>query len=984
MASVKLLFVIYCISSLMINEMRTVELPEFWHMSREKMNRKPIDPNVKVKGGNCSNGVPANATIQDEGITLNKCSKQMTAVVRYTVEGVDETFGCVVNYDCGLNLHNGDGYCTLKNEDCFHEPGCIVPKDRILPMGNCNETHWTQNRPEFCSVGVHKAGCEETGRVVRLPWVVDRSGKKRLINKLNIEMAQTMSDGESYWEDKRYETMGPVQGDNNYCDQHNGDVDCNKHLGSDGEHTFRVLKDESNTPVLHLGTCKTPVYGFGYEDVIVFSEIEKDTRLSCPNCHTSCDSESMSIVVPEATKKNVRICGRQNCVLIQSSDKIIKVQRDFHQKITDERVIFEVSDDEKTYSYSLTQSCPVVEICEAIDCHYCMIRLYNPTCYEWFHWVMVAGILYTLVIFFGLLLLMLKPIIKLVWFLICIIYKIIMKLSGIMIGKSKKGFSAVNKFADEESSMENLIYKPTSIVKKNKPMKPMIFIILILGLIVTICESKLCSNVVIDTIPSQVCTKIGDQYRCKIGSVVEVPMISYDQISCLHFISPKGNTIGELQITPMDLGFKCLKENLYFTRDVKFHVDHMIRCPHAGECSDDWCKTVVRETKVEGLSELKGMYDQSCKLGSACAGAGCFFCTNSCHTTRYRPVPVSGSVYEIFYCPKWEPSGTFHFEWKGSASTVSTTLNLIHGQTVTISADIRATLQMTVQAKLPVLGKKFMQKDQLLAVIDGAAKNQPQVGVIGQIQCPTVKDAIEMSDNCLMAPNSCQCNPTGDTDSCDCSEVSLASGFQSENQLPLHIGGDYLTQARDIPVLKASAYGSALIRVHATGTLISDYAEEEECKITMGKLNGCHSCITGANLTYTCNTAKPASVVMKCGGDLNLILDCDSQDKQRVARVHIPSPIIDVACQTTCSKEKLRLTGVLKSVGLSAVNNGSHIQLIPSESMTDLGSWLKSIWAYFSWWYTFVVALIILMIACLLLYGFHKFKVAFIEKQKVY
>jgi hypothetical protein len=109
------------------------------------------------------------------------------------------------------------------------------------------------------------------------------------------------------------------------------------------------------------------------------------------------------------------------------------------------------------------------------------------------------------------------------------------------------------------------------------------------------------------------------------------------------------------RLHPLDLGFRCQKELLNYTRDVNFEHDHIIRCPHAGECTPDWYAKVDKNTKVENLGVLTGPRQVFCKLGRACAGAGCFFCTSSCNTIRYYPKPSmkcfiiqSGNLLDLF------------------------------------------------------------------------------------------------------------------------------------------------------------------------------------------------------------------------------------------------------------------------------------------------------------------------------------------------
>ncbi|DAZ90966.1 glycoprotein precursor [Ceraphron bunya-like virus] len=940
---------------------------------------KPVVSNYVVVHHNFNAKLDTYKSVEFYLSPINRCYETEDRIWDYQLNGGNNTWYTEsISTPCPSGKYSdGLGSCSLTELDCFHDRECYVPKDYLLGTGNCKETDWASNLPNYCSIISPGPGCDPVGSVVKLPWVVDRDGSKRIIRKLNIEISQTGKPGDSYYEDKRYHTSGEITGTELYCKTNNLNLNRCVRQRSNGLNPFRIMRRSAIQPTLHLGSCSTPVYCFGLADILVFDHMLNGTRLTCGGCHASCSREAIELVIPEKGQKLIQICGRHSCTSSLTTDTMISIKRTFHQKISDERVTLEISDIGKTYIYSMIASCPLQEICEAITCTFCREFLLNPTCYNWVHWIVALACLYMVLIGVGMSLIIFKPLLIILLFIINVVYlivkKVIYQLTRIVSGLCQ----SIVKFAKHEDGQsdkagrsqeiyrplverETTIRKPAGKVAKNpRSLLHLINIIAIMMMkVIGTCAESPCSLVEVESLKAEFCSKENNRYNCKSGTVINVPMVSYDQTSCLHFLSPKGVTVAMLQITPLDLNFRCFKKSEYWTRDITMSSDHLVHCPHSGDCSDEWCHKVNNSTKIEGLAELAWPYHQFCKLGPACWNSGCFYCTSSCHTVRYYAKPRSGQVYEVYSCPKWEPSGTFHFLWKSQTDVIETTLSLVHGETKTLSRDIKITLQMTVQAKLPLLSQDFITNGDKVALIKTSPAGQPLSGMVGQIQCSDARTATEMR-SCSLAPNICICNPNEATDDCDCAQVDLSEVFSGQTALPLTIGNDYLTTSRGVPILKTAAYGSAIVKVKSPGSIIGDQSEQEDCKFNFKSLMGCHSCILGSNITYSCESLHSMSAVFQCDGGINFIVECTNDASTRTARAQFNSPLIDVSCSSQCSKALVRIHGSLKSVGLQVINSGSQIQLSPVTSLSSTSDWLLGAWNVLGWWNTMWLGAII-------------------------
>ncbi|ULE62106.1 GPC protein [Sefomo virus] len=876
-----------------------------------------------------------------------------------------EKKSCSLEVSCPRGKYlNSTGHCVKTFVDCYFNAGDIVPKNVILPAGNCGDKDWKAFRPDFCSISTSDAKCEEDGRSVLLNYVTRDDGSRVFVNQLSVEMSQSKPRDEAYFMDRRNTLSEGVIGTKEYCDlMESNKRSCYSNSTKEG-HQYRILKREGLIPYLHMGTCKVAIRGYGAASAIVFDKKREIQESGCVDCKVTCSKTKVTISIPKTGEKVVRLCGRSGCMMMESPMSVMEADRTFHSKISDEKMTAQVTDIQKTYSYNLETKCPVVGTCDAIECHFCYLRLVNVSCYEWYHFVITLLILYFSMIFVSLILSFILPITKAVWFVVTILFRLVRKISQILMGSSSKKMRQVRDYAMDVESQSTPMIRTNYTTTRNGIPSMIGYVVIYAILSMGLCHAP-CSTSVADNLKSDHCVKINEVLQCRTTSVTIIPILSYDQTSCMHYIGPNGDIIGEVQITPVDLHFKCGKVHEFWTRDVEFISDHIVHCPHAADCTVEWCPTVNKETNVLGFTKRTGPLEQFCKLGDACWGEGCFYCSNSCHVVRYYPRARTPEIFEIFSCSKWEPAGTFYVEWKTTKGSGSNTVSMIHGQTVEVLADLTITLDFTVQTKYPVLNKHFITDGKRTALIDHSPKGQPQPGTIGAFQC-TNKAGAQTMEDCIMAPNTCICNPNGGSDSCDCAQISVSSIMSGSQQLPIQIGDDYLESQRETVSMKAGAFGSANIKIRSTQKMMASSETPPDCVISSLQFTGCHSCLSGAHAQYVCTSLKPSTIVLQCKNDLDLVLSCDNTGTKRTVRANFQSPIISSECETPCSKKGISITGMLESVGFISLNSGSHIQLGSVESHLGWVNWFKGVWFSMGWLNVFWIALSFITIVLIL------------------
>lgn len=871
---------------------------------------------------------------------------------------------CATSLDCGTAQCTDEGICRDLQSECFHrEVGCYVNKMKTMPKPNCDTIDWDHFKPKACSIDEKGEGCDAVGQLRSVAYVIDNGGELRYLQSLNIENAVTVDIDESFVQDFHWKAPGPVWGNSEYC-RHNAQIpDCLHHDSGTGP--FRIFRHNTQVPFLKLGKCSIPVYCYGFEDRLVYDYQQTNEVKECAGCSATCSESGYHIIMPIKGKTITHICGRSGCDTYDQNSDVIDAKRSFHSKVFDDRLSVDCISEDRLTVYKTFMDCPLVEICTALDCWFCSDHWLNPSCYKFYDWIVVLLVAYFFVLILSSSSIIILPIL---WSLISlskIVLKLIYKLLKACCGKLKTKTERVVKYANTDDA-EAQTRKP--IVRATNPNRSPAVRYTPIGTGAFICTLLLtgawgkqpCSNVIVTNIDVESCQIIGSQYECKPNSLVEVPIVSYDMAVCLAYLSPNGHIIGELQITPMDVSFKCQKRDLYWTRDYEMKYDHVTRCPHAGQCSEDWCMAVKTGTDVEGLSDLSYPHVQFCKLGSACAGHGCFFCTNSCHTIRYYAYPLTNVNYQLYNCPRWDPSSVVHFLWETSGVEEETVNSLTHGQSIEIFQGITVTLDLEIQTKLPVLSKTFITDGHRTAMVDASHAGQPVTGEVGQIQCETPMKA--KKSDCNMAPNVCVCNPDGDDDTCDCSQIYISKVFDHENTLPASIGDARIELNRDVPYLKSPAIGSGKIMIRSGKTLRGPAVAPQKCLVDPKGLTGCYSCLSGANISYTCMTDKPMTTMMRCSNDIYITLQCGASGIVSYSQFQYILPLVDLTCTVPCSKDSIKLTGSLKHVSLPAINGGSHISLGPTETKQGIGASISLFFRTLGWYSFFWVGGVIIFI----------------------
>lgn len=875
---------------------------------------------------------------------------------------------CAFERKCNDGYYIDDNCNCVSTQDCYHYPGCQVPKLIRLSRGTCKLTQWEDTRSEICAYKVTLPHCDQNGYDVELPYIVDSSGELRIVKTLNI-MWKTTTQDDFYMNTNDHAQKNFVNGDQSYCNLIDGNDDCYKPTSEDKPYRGLVL--HSMRPFFLGQNCTEPIYCYGNMLMKVFNypKLAKLTR--CDKCSAMCNDNELHFITNLDQKKHIKICGKYNCKILHTSEMVVNHKRDFHSKVNDDRFHIIMSTEDKEYQWDGYSDCPVLGVCDALDCYLCYDYVLNPTCYNWVMWSITGTIIWLIVFTLFMLLSVCKPLVlfirlllqtimhiarwiyKLIWYT-CSTAAMAVKARKerldvqIMDGTPSKESPHVVYIPKSRSSsltrsgpttkddpeLKRLLAKRTlKYMHSTEETRLTIISMILLGLILcgsTKAEAP-CSSSDITTLQTEDCSLRDNKLVCEISTIMTIKLFSYDQTSCGYLRSQDGTILAKFQITPLDISLRCEKESMYFTREARMNFQTMSRCPGAGQCKEKWCSTVNNSTKIDGWGPIAGPVRQWCKGGESCAAHGCWYCDQpTCHPFRYFPETLNENVYEVFRCAKWTPVSTISIHYKTEFDEKTTTLELTHGSTSIVSSNVKISLELSLAEHLPILVRHFISEGGRMASAVMSEPGMPIAGQVGQIQCNTNVIANKFKD-CSLAPGICHCTIEFDGGACDCTDVTIEPMFSGPDSLPLQIDDYYMETKREKVYLKVPAYGYGKVSLAIKGRVSAVKEGSHQCHLTVVGTRGCYSCLRGAIISYKCISSEVFSTMMDCG-DFSTVIHCDTSSSVKEAAIRVETPIGKYVCQVACSKDKESVQGTFQHISHPELNEASHIQLIPKDS----------------------------------------------------
>uniref|UniRef100_A0AAT9JNH8 Glycoprotein n=1 Tax=Hodotermopsis sjostedti phenuivirus 3 TaxID=3133461 RepID=A0AAT9JNH8_9VIRU len=795
---------------------------------------------------------------------------------------------------------------------------------------------------------------------------------------------------------------GDVAYSRDLCRMNHNDPHCSLSANNTRCYGFRDRGNE--ILAIDLGHCLLPIDCFWKRTMKAYNQLPGEKSDLCSDCWAHCGVDE--IVVNTGTSKfhMIEVCNSNRCYrkLVESAQTFF--ERSFQDKVADERI------DAKIYGeqgelFERVAVCSRMDTCQAIDCVICWQFTFNIRCWKAGTWFSMVFITWILICGIGFTLKALKPIFKFIYGFSKVMIKT--TLFGFRIGRTvtKSVIGKVSQkrveITDAEVEMGfdrvklkqggSVIFgkKRDKAIKKVGPSSVITLVILIVVLFGKVCkahdnnqeEAKLekngCMSYGSANYKTEECVNRHGQVVCKGGITTVLNLLGKDITSCLEYRTKDGQLIGTLRVTPHLVGLKCNKQLEYYTREHKMAYNSVFNCPHAGTCVGDWCEKFNNNVTLPGLkptSSNLGPSNQACYRGQACAGAGCFYCTQSCVSVNWHALYLDKVSWAVYSCPSWVPKAVLFIEFVDRTTEQQRMFSWINGASITVFGKLKIRPVIHIEQKIPALSKSIIMSDQLAALIDSSPPGQPQAGMIGQLQCNEVADT---KGGCILAPTTCSCSANDISGACECSEVSIKSAISKTTRLPQETLFGTLKLMRDDIFLDVSAEGHMHLEITSDGEMVAIEDSQTDCKLSIKKISGCYSCLQGAHIEYTCVSSTFQSSIMTC--NLGVFpITCSDAVKPRITLAALSSPLVDLSCVASCSskEEEVTQSGVLDYHGFDKISKFDNVRLLTNVSesgaswdwsgFASIGSFFSGLFGSLGWIKTIIILVsgMIILLLC--------------------
>lgn len=374
--------------------------------------------------------------------------------------------------------------------------------------------------------------------------------------------------------------------------------------------------------------------------------------------------------------------------------------------------------------------------------------------------------------------------------------------------------------------------------------------------LMTFVES--CSDGFILTSPTENCVKKADgvTLECTVNLNIDLTIYDKKSTTCITLRhNNDGDTLGELEITYVDLNCYWLSSIEYYTSNWKGMVTYRKRCAHSGECKKGVGCPLQKDLDKSAGVELNIGHDELgrnyCESSCGCAGCGCFLCSDGCMFYRWYVVPGQ-NVYRISslndqFC---EPKIHTKLTLVGQAPIESEVI--LKNGAVSVDQYISYRLASPVMVNYPSFNDykwaEGVSGDRSSYLVQATTVNVQTPGAVGELQFASIDDLLQnRNKKMLFMSSAVKCFKTSSS-RVDCEFPRNTVDFTPERQFPLFhnqaqleaTGGRIQSKSFNQPV-----------HLHLTSTkplTISRTINEVSPKATFIRTEGCFRCMENAKI----------------------------------------------------------------------------------------------------------------------------------------
>uniref|UniRef100_A0AAT9JNJ4 Glycoprotein n=1 Tax=Reticulitermes chinensis phenuivirus 1 TaxID=3133476 RepID=A0AAT9JNJ4_9VIRU len=902
-----------------------------------------LQQTIALKPGTLPVGPP-------EGIWHNYCANCSNQETIGADSDSYEVLSCASGFRFDSNCQ-----CKLLHSDCYLAP---IDAQHNLPSTRSQIVQLTDKKMKICEAPYNLPipdticsltpipDCSRTPRIGKFMkvWIDE---VQFIVDKVSLRSIQPVTIDEA---SITQPSCDKPAGTKDFCLYFPNDPSCSV-LFKDAK-CVRLRNKTTYFTALDAGDCMVPISSWKSMDINYFPTLVSVSK-PCVNCWVHCGLKDVIVSLDDTTILAVEVCNSRDCVMKHPEGaKELFFDRDFHSLVANTRIQVKFWDN-FGHLTTINQNCKVLKVCDALNCIFCWQYVMNPKCWGAGMWTTFLISSWLALLTIGLTIKLLKPIlvtIKLICYhsfiIVRCLFRLIRKLTLIAIGQTSKRYTKLVATEVNESQIEmetRLIYKPTTTPSVKSSRNPESWLLVVFSLLwaagpnPVLTESP-CFAYNSYEYKSDSCTSISNTINCVEDRTFDVISPAIGVTNCFQMTGPHKEILASLKLTVTDVHYSCIKSVQYYTFDFRPVFDSDFTCPRAGRCFNDWCENVSDKTDLSWLplTNLKGPGSQACFRGPACAGVGCFYCTESCITVRWYASPLDGHKWEVFKCSEWVPSLNVFIEYSDSQTTQKEHLSFKNGEMkkIFMKFNIRATI--SIDKNIPSLGKSFILDQERISILDVSPPGQPIRGTFGEIQCQT-KDTLP--ELCSVAPDLCSCSASGTRAKCDCTSIRQEAIFSKTNLLPQTFLGVKIKPQRDSVIATLPSDGSVGFKISTNSNFQSITISGQKCSFKIQHISGCYNCHSGAQINYTCSSKYKIESPTVCNLGRTTII-CDDSNDIRTTWLPAVSPLVTIECTSSCdSDSKTGMSAKLDYIGFDMISSSNHIRLNGTHIQSQASNW---------------------------------------------
>ncbi|CAO4375216.1 unnamed protein product [Caenorhabditis nigoni] len=464
---------------------------------------------------------------------------------------------------------------------------------------------------------------------------------------------------------------------------------------------------------------------------------------------------------------------------------------------------------------------------------------------------------------------------------------------------------------------------------------PTTFIVILMLLTTNVCP---CTEVASFQATDDVCTQSNDGTHCFVNKIVTLSLRPNGPVGCFKVFNNNDKLETIVEIQPLAIISTCNEKSNHFTRP--FEIKHAF--------THRWRRILHRRSMRKHSKN-----GRSCRVPRSVYGCPRFHKMLLFMRMIYAE-PTSFAIYEIIQCPTWNSEMEIRVSINGNA----TIYTIQHGLPLQLPENISLIVTGFSMSPAPIHSATFIKQTGEqnggvgYTLSPSALPGTPTKGLVGELQCPSAKDAEKF--NCDFAEDLCKCTPKDTAVQCDCTIIDIEALLQ-QNQITADQGSEGNVEIRQMDgriITRTESSSLLQIQLDFKNHSIHRINKEDNCSVTESIPIGCHSCKNGATINVKCfaEVFNEIEAIIECPSATGFI-NCSTSGTSSSIQLHFNQPKFVENCSISCGRIKNHFitNGTLTTEPTFAFNGQKGIirsnSLVGEDTILDsIADFLESTW----------------------------------------